>query len=290
MNESIRELFRTQGGVLRRRDHPAVARQLDWLLARRELVSPLPGVLTLPTALQHPRARILAGWLWLGPDAVVTGRAAAMMTFWPEVSVPLVTLAVPRHAKNSSGGWSVRQRTIPPELVWRRGGVNVTCPALTAVDLANTDHGGDVIDRALRSRLATLDQMWDAFAAQSGRRGNGLRQALLHDSRDAPWSEAERELHRLLRGAGITGWRTNVHVGLDGRSYFADVLFEASRLILEVDGYEEHGRRQTFEDDRRRRNQLVLAGFTVLNFTWRQLTEDPASVLQMIRLALPSCS
>lgn len=32
--------------------------------------------------------------LWL-PDAVITGPAAAWLSFWPEITVPLITLSLP---------------------------------------------------------------------------------------------------------------------------------------------------------------------------------------------------
>ena len=43
-----------------------------------------------------------------------------------------------------------------------------------------------------------------------------------------------------------------------------------------------HGTRESFENDRRRRNELELAGYTVLNFTWRQLVDDPDWVIDCV--------
>ena len=50
-----------------------------------------------------------------------------------------------------------------------------------------------------------------------------------------------------------------------------DILFKRQRLILEINGWETHGTRLAFEEDRRRPNHLVLAGYAVLNFTYQQL-------------------
>ena len=63
-------------------------------------------------------------------------------------------------------------------------------------------------------------------------------------------------------------------------TYRVDVLFAAQRLVLEVDGWEVHGTRLAFESDRRRRNEIVLAGYRVLNFTARQIRDDPEWVVQ----------
>lgn len=93
-------------------------------------------------------------------------------------------------------------------------------------------------------------------------------------------------LHRMLRTAGIAGWRTNVHLTVAGDDYFADLLFHRHRLIVEFDGWQFHSSRDAFERDRRRRNELELAGYLVLNFTWQHLVDDPGWVLTCIRRAL----
>lgn len=175
---------------------------------------------------------------------------------------------------------------IPPELLCRRGGVTVTAPAATAVDLAADENGGDVIDRVLRTRSGSLAQMWYALRVQPNRPGNAVRAALLRDSRDQPWSEAERQLHRLLRAAGITGWRTNQWIPVRDHGYFADVLFRRQRLIAEVDGWAHHSDPGAFENDRRRRNELELRGFRVLNFTRHHLVANPEWVRDCFRRAL----
>ena len=158
---------------------------------------------------------------------------------------------------------------------------------LTAVDLAGETEGGDAIDNALRSGQATLNQLWDAFAACPDRPGNQRRAQLLRDSRDRPWSRAERRLHRLLRRHRITGWVTNYPVHLpNGSDYSPDVLFRSCKVIVEFDGYAFHSDRHSFNADRLRRNELELAGYLVLNFTWQQLTERPDWVISCIRRAL----
>jgi very-short-patch-repair endonuclease len=164
----------------------------------------------------------------------------------------------------------------------------VTAPALTAVDLATEEDGGDMIDRVLRLRTGSLEQMWSALRLQPNRRGNRVREMLLRDSRDQPWSEGERQLHRLLRTAGVAGWRANQWIAVTGGGYFADVLFPRNRLIAEVDGWAYHGDPAAFEDDRRRRNELELRGYQVLNFTWRHLVSDPEWVLSCVCRGLAS--
>ncbi|MFL6064349.1 MAG: endonuclease domain-containing protein [Friedmanniella sp.] len=280
--DEVATRLRAGGGVLARREHRELAGTLDRMLRTGNLLALLPGVYCPPELAADLRVQALGALLWAGPDAVLTGLTAARLSYWPAAPAAPVTLALPTTTRRSRGPVQVERRTIPPELVLRRPGLVTTCPAATAVDLAATDHGGPAVDEALRTRAATLDQLWAAFAAQPNRAGNPARRALLQDSRDEPWSEAERECHRLLRQAGITGWGTNQPVA----GYWVDVLFRRERVILEIDGWAVHGGRLSFESDRRRRNALVLAGYVVLNFTWRQLQDDPTSVVSSVRSAL----
>ena len=65
-----------------------------------------------------------------------------------------------------------------------------------------------------------------------------------------------------------------------------DVLFRRERVVLEVDGWAAHGGREAFEANRVRHNALVLAGYSVLHVTWRQLQDDPEWVLACVRAAI----
>jgi very-short-patch-repair endonuclease len=63
----------------------------------------------------------------------------------------------------------------------------------------------------------------------------------------------------------------------------ADFLWRERRLIVEVDGRDVHTTRRAFERDRRRDQRLVLAGWRVLRFTWRQVLFEPAYVAATLR-------
>jgi len=53
-----------------------------------------------------------------------------------------------------------------------------------------------------------------------------------------------------------------------------------------VDGWAWHVDVERFQADRRRQNRLVAAGWTVLRFTWHDLTGRPAEVIAEIRVAV----
>ena len=61
-----------------------------------------------------------------------------------------------------------------------------------------------------------------------------------------------------------------------------DFAFPEIRLAIEVDGYEHHASLHAFQHDRARQNELVAAGWTVLRFTWDDITRRPEQVATAI--------
>lgn len=271
------------GGVIARRQHRELACTLDWLVRQGLLRPLLPGVYCPSGLADDPPTRIRAVPLW-SPDAVLVGSAAAAVSFWPRIRVGPVEVSAPTRRATASG-YRLHQRAIPAELIRERRGLRFTTPALTALDLCDTT-GGDGLDTVLRSRAATLEQLHEALALTKGRNGNLGRRQLLLDSRDEPWSAAERLCHRVLRDAGITGWRANVAVPAPASLYYIDVAFEEAMLALEVDGRLHEDDPGVFESDRWRQNHLVLQGWRVLRYTWAMLQHHPEVVVQDVRQAL----
>ena len=89
-------------------------------------------------------------------------------------------------------------------------------------------------------------------------------------------------LVKLLRDAGIRGWKTNYPVG----GYKVDVGFPVEKVAIEVDGWAFHSDGEAFQIDRERQNAIALLGWQVLRFTWLDLTEYPERVLAIIRSAI----
>lgn len=280
--QRIEQLLRVGGGVIVAREHPDLARTIRRLAQADELRALFPGVFCHWSDFVDPDVRIQAVGLWR-PDAVVTGRAAARWTFWPELSVPRVTLSLPDRVSRT--GFAITCETLPIELITTVRGVRMTVPALTGLDLAGNGAG---IDRALLARAATLDDFAYALELTPRRRGNEHRRALLRNSRAEPWSALERELHSVLRAARITGWRGNVPVACGSETYVLDAVFDDLKIALEMDGYKYHRQenRAQFHRDRRKWTSLTADGWIVLHFTWEHVTEDPEWVVAMVRQAV----
>ncbi|NNG20765.1 DUF559 domain-containing protein [Naumannella sp. ID2617S] len=209
------------------------------------------------------------------PDAIVLGEGARWLGWRADKPVKQLLVASQRRL-NSRYVTTVRRR-IPFEFVCDNGTTRFTSPEYTAVDLIPS-HGGDILDEVLREaapvmRSRCLANMWEAMASMPRRRGNELRRQILTDSRDEPWSEAERRCHRLLREAGITGWRTNVDVRAGDRTWSVDLVFAAEQVAVEVDGWKYHRSKEAFKRDREKTNALTASGWLVLRVTWDQLDQ-----------------
>lgn len=62
-----------------------------------------------------------------------------------------------------------------------------------------------------------------------------------------------------------------------------DFHWPGTNLIVETDGYAYHSSPSSFERDRERDQQLTLAGYTVIRFTYNQVTRTPAAIAARLR-------
>ncbi|MGH3823227.1 MAG: endonuclease domain-containing protein [Pseudonocardiaceae bacterium] len=173
--------------------------------------------------------------------------------------------------------------TLPyPDLIAVRD-LWVTDLPLTALEAAVAfgPQGSELLDRALQRRVRFL-AVYRAHCRNHGRRGSAAASRLLAVAADRAASHAERLLIRLLRGAGITGWE----LGYPVQDYLVDLAFPLQRVAIEVDGWAWHVDADRFIDDRRRQNTLVNLHWTVLRFTWHDLTGRPDGVVAEVRVAL----
>lgn len=267
-------------GPVRAADYPELRSAISRGVACGDAVRVLPGVYARSGDEQSWLVRAQAVGL-SRPTAVVTGRAAAAASWWPELDVGEVSAAWPR---NAVGGAGIRfeKRRIDADHVLTVNGLRVTCPALTALDLI-PEMGGLVVDEVLRRRAASLRWLWHTLRSTPQRPGNLERLDVLKDSRDQPWSELEREAHRCLRKAGLKGWVSNFPVLIDDMRFFLDVAFPTLGLGLEFDGWTIHGTLEGFVHDRARDVALARAGWRILRFTSSTLDTMPSQVLAVIR-------
>jgi very-short-patch-repair endonuclease len=233
------------------------------------------------------RARAVAGLLL--PGAVLSGRSAAVL--WgvdlAEPGDPVeCTIDATRRA-GSVRGVHVTRRRLPAEDVVRRGGLLVTTPLRTALDLARIQPADEAVvclDQFVRSALVTLDELRAAAAATTGPGCRDIRRAA-GQSDGLAQSPQETRLRLLLHRSSLPRPIAQCVVR-DATGYVAAVDFgwPEHKVALEYDGVW-HGERQQVGKDRRRLNRLTAAGWTVIFVTAADL-RDPVALLARIAAAL----
>ena len=68
--------------------------------------------------------------------------------------------------------------------------------------------------------------------------------------------------------------------------FLVDFLWREQRLVVETDGYAGHSGRAAFNEDRARDVRLELMGFTVVRFTYDQVTDRPDYVASALAALL----
>lgn len=269
-------------GLLRIAEHPRRARTIRRMAGAGLLVRLLPGVYALASVAHLLDVRARAVRLW-DPDAIVVGEAAAALS---QASAPDVTTIdiVRRHWARLPRGYRCHKGRVPYEERVSDRGVTRSSTGWTAVRLAAHDDG-QAIETALRTRRTTPGDLADLCARMAHTPGQRLRRFVVGCSQNNPWSAAERIAQRTLLSAGISGWFGNWSITLGGDTWPIDIAFPRLRLAIEIDGYEFHRDRRTFEWDHEKADRLVEDDWTVIRITWAML-QDPAAFLSRIRRAM----
>jgi very-short-patch-repair endonuclease len=141
-----------------------------------------------------------------------------------------------------------------------------------------------MLNEAQVQRLVTTRAIEAVLERTPTLKGSSVIRQLLQADDDSGYtrSEAERRMRRLAAAAGLDEPLVNARV----LGYEVDFLWPEQRLVVEVDGYQFHGHRQSFESDRRRDQLLVAAGYRVVRVTWIQLRDEPIAVIASIAQAL----
>jgi hypothetical protein len=286
LDARIAALAARQHGVVTRAQLGALG--LDHsAIARRMRAGRLHQLRRNVYAVGHTRLTIeghyLSAVLSYGNQAVLSHDSAAVLWKLRPVSGPRVDVTVPGGGTRARRGAVIVHRSpLPKEHIMVRGGIPITTPARTVVDLA---------DCSTRRELARLiDEAhflgWNLPSLQPlpGRRGAGLLAAVLAEHTPGSTrtrSELEERFLALCHRYDLPHPLVN-HV-VEGHE--CDFVWPDARVIVETDGWAAHGRQTTRERDLVRDAELEAAGWHVIRVTWRRLTQEPeALAAQLARL------
>ena len=240
-----------------------------WVQAGR-LIPVHKGVYAVEYRRREPIALAQAAVLACGDGAALShGSAAAlwgMVKKWP--ATPEVTVGKDRRRPRIT---IHRCTTLTRGDVRTHRGIRATTPARTALDLKPRLTSEELLRAIDEARLNGY--------LHTGQLAPSL-QALIDDQ--APTrSRFETAFLKLCATYGLP--RPQVNVWVEG--YELDALFANERVIVELDGYQFHSGRRSFEHDRERDVVLLALGYVTIRVTWsrvRDLSSREAARLQVI--------
>jgi very-short-patch-repair endonuclease len=107
-----------------------------------------------------------------------------------------------------------------------------------------------------------------------------------------PLSETEQRLAKALARDGelapLFGFNQLVDT-VRGSRPKVDLLWTGGRLVVELDGYADHGNRAAFMHDRHRDYELTLSGYTVLRLANDEIAQDIEKAVEKIRDIVKLC-
>jgi predicted transcriptional regulator of viral defense system len=159
----------------------------------------------------------------------------------------------------------------------RRDRIPVTSLSRTILDVAVASRARTVrrhLQIAEDLQLFDLREMKDLLGRTKGHRGQAKVRAALELYEDKPVftrSGLERRFLEVVREAGLPEPAMNLFV----EGYEIDAWWETERFGVELDVYETHGSRLSFEEDRERDDELLLAGIETTRVTGPRLDREP---------------
>jgi hypothetical protein len=272
--------------------------RLDELVATRQVVRVLRGVYRpcdLPDTVEN-RARAAA--LVVSPFAVVTDRTASWIhgvdTFeYRELGIlpPLEIHVLRDHHRVERDGCVGGERDLLPRDVCLIGGVAVTTPVRTALDLGcrlSRSGGLAALDGFMRELGVTRAQLDGEVPRYFRRRGVVQLRRLVPIADARAESPGESWTRMEIIDAGLPAPEPQFWVVYDGVALFRlDLAYPWSKVCVEYDGREFHEGDDAKVHDEQRREWLRRHGWTVIVVTKDDFTLEAKAIwLDQLRTAL----
>lgn len=270
--------------------------RLAGMLRRGEVVRLFPSVyrwVTNPdTWLSNMRG------VALSVDGMASHRAAARLWGLDGFSRSRLEVTIKKSRRTLAPAEVLLHRTTQMGLVDQRElfGVPVTGIGRSIIDIAavvGPKRLNQSVDSVLRRGLLDWADLYDVLIRHSARGRNGfgpLRRLLdvRYGDMAIPDSRWNRMVGTLLSDAGLPEPAYELEVSDDDGRFIArvDLAYPLQRVAIELDSERWHFNRESFRADPRRKNNLALAGWTVLTFTWSDYADHPRQLTTTVRNAL----
>lgn len=224
-----------------------------------------PDVYIEKTAERTLATNTAAAALWI-PGSVVAGRAAAAIhgVDWVDADTPIELIGPSRRRRE---GVIVRAERIEADETMRIGGLFVTTPARTGLDLARHLPRLEALAHldALASARGVDPQAVLTLAARyRGARGVKRARSVIAEVDPGAQSPKETWLRLVVTDAGFPRPRTQIRVSDGFSTAFIDMGWEGPRIGLEYDGDQHRSDRRQFVRDIGRHEMLNSLGWTII--------------------------
>jgi hypothetical protein len=195
-----------------------------------------------------------AAWLHAGDDALPPNA---------HLAVPPVAIFRPPRVRALRNGWTASgERTLLSRDLMELGGLMVTTPLRTALDLGRLQRNPDValwgMDSMLGTKTFTLDEMLAELPRFKGERGIVRMRALAPRADGRAQSFGEAALRMRWHDAGLPRPWVQIPVFKDGQVIFwLDMGIEELLFAAEYDGEQYHSDDEDREHDHARREWLA---------------------------------
>jgi hypothetical protein len=234
--------------------------------------------------------------VYLEAVALSAGRGA-VLSHW--TAAELWGIAAPRdgpvHVTIPSGR---RARASPGVVVHRSAEISahpIAVPPRTRVertvrDLVATCREAaavvDIICAAVGSRRVSVRRLRAEITAQRTLRWRRLALEVLGDAESGAHSPLELRFRSLERDHGLPPSRRQARVVAGSTAWWADALYDAQRVVVELDGRLGHDDAQGRWRDMRRDNAAAATGCVVLRYGWREVAGRPCAVAAQVSMTL----
>lgn len=231
----------------------------------------LPGVLSTQTGYPTTRQRVVAAWLWAGPDSAVDGLSACHWYGLGQQAPTQVDVVVPWDSPARTQFFVVVRRAVSEIVIGDRALVPYVDPP-TALVVAARNASSDRAAIALLSRglQIGLVRERDLFVAREriGDKWCAKADAALAAVGVGVRSPAERDARNLMVSSRLLPephWNQWVDLGDGLPPVCLDALWTDAGLVHETNGKRYHAWDLTFEDMQARHDRLTAAGLVVLH-------------------------
>lgn len=246
------------------------ARAIAARAAAGRLIRVHAGVYAVGAPRRTALARAAAAVLACGSEAALSHESA--LALWGLREWP-ATLEVTAPTEKRRPGINSHRSTNLTGDVWTRHAVRTTNPVRTIVDIAPRRSDRQLNRLVQDARIAK--HLNDTSLSRLLLRCPRLR-AVIDPTQNPTRSELEDDFIAWIIKHKLPMPRINAK--LNGKE--VDALYEAEKLIIELDHWRYHGNRRAFDGDHQRDSDHRTLGFDTVRYTGEQLTDDEAANLR----------